>query len=184
MIFDILCGICNMAACILILVIDPQLLTIDLNVNIVSYFMIFVLTLTWVRFLMLFMMIKFFTVYLYIILFIMVDTLQFMVMFGCYMLIISSIFTCLFHNQMKDRFGNLGISIRVLFDAVLGTYGYQAENMRDTITISVLLDFHIVVSSIILLNYFVAVLTNAYSRFRKSGMFEYKRNLFHYCERY
>lgn len=43
---------------------------------------------------------------------------------------------------------------------------------------------HAIVSRVILLNYLIAILVNAYNKYRSSGVFDYKCNLFAYSEHF
>jgi hypothetical protein len=42
----------------------------------------------------------------------------------CYFMIMSTMFTMLFQVPDRERFGNLSITLRTLFDALTGEYDY------------------------------------------------------------
>lgn len=119
-IMDSLSAILNIAAVQLIQRIQPQNLLISKWKDIVDYFMIFVLCVSWLRFFTYFLVIRDISK-LILILFAMIgDTLAFMFIVCCFILIVSSVFTTLYQDVNPDKYGGLAISARYLFDAAIG----------------------------------------------------------------
>lgn len=144
--------------------------------------MIFVLVVTWIRFFLLLMLHRIISKTLLIIKGVLIESLSFLLLLAIYLLIVASIFTVVFREVKPDEFGDLGLSFRVLFDTVLGSYNYEIDHKR--IALSILLGTHALISHVILLNYLIAILVTSYNRYRCSGVFNYKCNMFSYSERY
>lgn len=52
------------------------------------------------------------------------DTLSFMFVVLCYFVVVTSVFTTLFQDINPNKFGNLALTARVLFDAANDVYDY------------------------------------------------------------
>ncbi len=93
---------------------------ISKNKDIVDYFMIFVLCICWLRFFTYFLVIRDISKLLLILFAMIGDTMAFMFIMCCFILIMSSIFTTLYQDVNPDKFGGLTTSARQLFDAAIG----------------------------------------------------------------
>ena len=93
---DFVCGILNLAAHVLILYIKPETLEATYSQNAIHYFMIFVLIVTWVRFILLFMLHRIISKTILIIQGVFIETLSFLLLLGIYLLIVASVFTVVF----------------------------------------------------------------------------------------
>lgn len=85
---------------------------ISKNKDIVDYFMIFVLCICWLRFFTYFLVIRDISKLLLILVAMVGDTLAFMFIMCCFILIMSSIFTTLYQDINPDKFGGLASSAR------------------------------------------------------------------------
>ena len=95
----------------------------------------------------------------------------------------ATVFTTLFQGPAEAEYGSLSISLRTLFDTMLGN--------NDDVTMTSRVDlhtylrmFHIVCSNIFLLNYLIAILSSAYEYMREVGEFDYKSNMYQFSEKY
>jgi hypothetical protein len=48
------------------------------------------------------------------------DTLSFMFIVCCFILIMASVFTTLYQDTNPDKYGGLALTVRTLFDAAIG----------------------------------------------------------------
>lgn len=112
-----------------------------------------------------------------------VDTFYFMVILLSYMAIMSSVFETLFIDVDGDNFGTFVLSFRSLFSAMMGDFSYDNAGSRET-SFSIFMIVHLFISSILLLNYLIAILSTVYQVMRDFGDFSFKAGLYSYCERY
>jgi hypothetical protein len=139
--------------------------------------MIFVLCLCWLRFFTYFLVIRDISKLLLILVAMIGDTLAFMFIMCCFILIMSSIFTTLYQDINPDRFGGLAASARNLFDAAIGNYDYDGMDQR-ILSFSILLVIYVFFGNILLMNYLIAILSTTYENMKQTGIFKYKVNLY------
>lgn len=72
-------------------------------------------------------------------------------------------------------YGGMVISLRTLFDAMLGNYTLVDLGNYNT-SHSILLIVHLIASNIFLLNYLIAILATVYEIMMEIGDFSYKSN--------
>jgi len=111
------------------------------------------------------------------------DTMAFMFIVCCFILIMSSIFTTLYQDVNPDKFGGLAASARALFDAAIGNYDYDNMEERE-LSFSILQIVYVFFGNILLMNYLIAILSTTYENMKQTGIFKYKVNLYQYCERF
>jgi hypothetical protein len=111
------------------------------------------------------------------------DTMAFMFIVCCFILIVSSIFTTLYQDVNPDKFGGLAKTARNLFDASIGNYGYDDMGDRE-LSFSILQIIFVFFGNILLMNYLIAILSTTYENMKQTGIFKYKVNLYQYCERF
>lgn len=146
-------------------------------------YMNFVLCMSWVRFFAYFLPIRNVSK-LILTLFAMVsDTLSFLFIMGCFILIMASIFTTLYQDDNPDKYGGLGATIQTLFNDAMAVFDYDGMEGREY-SHSLLTIFTVFFANILLMNYLIAILSTTYEKMRESGIFKYKCNLYQYCERY
>lgn len=148
-----------------------------------DYFMNFVICISWLRFFVYFLVIRNISKLIFTLIAMIGDTLSFMFIISCFLLIMSSIFTTLYQDTNPVKYGGLGITVTTLFDATIGNYDFSGMAGRD-ISHSILLIFHVFSTNILLMNYLIAILSTTYENMKQSGVFRYKVNLYSYCERY
>lgn len=111
------------------------------------------------------------------------DTVSFVFIVCCYLLLVATIFTTLFQTDMPEQYGQLSLTIRTLFDALIGAYVYSpSENY--IMSNSILTMIHVFISNIFLLNYLVAILSTVYEIMKDHGEFSYKSNKYQFIEKY
>jgi hypothetical protein len=145
--------------------------------------MIFVLSICWLRFFTYFLVIRDISKLLLILVAMIGDTMAFMFIVCCFILIMSSIFTTLYQDVNPDKFGGLAISARNLFDAAIGQYDYVGMEGRE-LSFSILQIVYVFFGNILLMNYLIAILSTTYENMKQTGIFKYKVNLYQYCERF
>ena len=57
----------------------------------------------------------------------MFDAISFILIMSSYLLLMSTVFTTLFQDPFEDHYGSLSMSLRTLFDAMLGAYAYTDD---------------------------------------------------------
>lgn len=149
----------------------------------IDYFMIFVLCISWLRFFAYFLVVRSISKLLLTLMAMVGDTLSFMFIVSCFILIMASIFTTLYQDTNPVKFGGLALTVRTLFDATIGQYDYDDMEGR-VLSYSILLISHVFFANIILMNYLIAILSTTYENMKQSGIFRYKVNLYQYCERF
>jgi len=98
------------------------------------------------------------------------DTLAFMFIMGCFILISSSIFTTLYQDTNPDKFGGLAITARYLFDSAIGQYDYSGMGNRE-VSYSILQVAYVFLGNILLMNYLIAILSTTYDNMKETGIF-------------
>lgn len=130
-IMDSLSAILNITAVQLIQRIQPETLIIARWKDTVDYFMIFVLCICWLRFFTYFLVIRDISKLLLILIAMIGDTVAFMFIVCCFILIMSSVFTTLYQDTNPAKFGGLAKTARALFDASIGNYDYSDMGDRE-----------------------------------------------------
>lgn len=145
--------------------------------DMLDYFMIFVLAICWLRFFTYFLVVRTISKLLLTLLAMVGDTLSFMFIVICFIIIMASIFTTLYQDTNPDKYGGLALTVRTLFDASLGSYDYSGMGTRE-LSHSILIIFHVFFANILLMNYLIAILSTTYENMKETGIFKYKVNLY------
>lgn len=111
------------------------------------------------------------------------DTISFVILMACYLLLVASIFTTLFQGVAPDNYGSMALSLRTMFDTMLGNYGAIDMTGKEQLHFWLRM-IHIVLSNIFLLNYLIAILSSAYEYMKDFGEFDFKANRYKYVEKY
>ena len=148
-----------------------------------DYYMLLVLVVSWARFFLYFLLEKEISKLLLTLVEMVGDTLSFLLLIFCYILVQASIFTTLYQDQLSTNYGSLILSFRTLYDAGLAVYSFKGMENQEVIH-SLLLVLHVFLTNVLLLNYLIAILSTTYENMQQSGIFKYKVNLYRYCERY
>ena len=102
-----------------------------------------------------------------------IDTLSFLFISLCYMLLASTVAATLFRKPSPERYGSVPLSFRTLFDYMVANYEYENMGNFDT-SHSVFLTGHTVISNIFLINFLVAIISTVYFYMIEGGEFLYK----------
>jgi len=145
--------------------------------------MIFVLCVAWLRFFTYFLVVRDISKLLLILIAMIGDTLAFMFIVCCFILIVASVFTTLYQDTNPDKYGGLGITARYLFDAAIGQFDFSGMAGRE-LSFSILQIVYVFLGNILLMNYLIAILSTTYDNMKQTGIFKYKVNLYQYCERF
>ena len=145
----------------------------------VDYFVLLVLIVSWIRFFSFFLVIRDVSKLLLTLMAMITDTLAFILIVACFLIIMSSVFTTLYQDYNTDKYGDLSTTFRTLFDTAIAVYDYENMGSRD-LSHSILLIFVAFFTNILLLNFIIAILSTTYENMKESGIFRYKSNLFKY----
>jgi len=148
-----------------------------------DYTMILVLAASWLRFFIYFLVVRVISKLLLTLIEMIEDTISFIFIVSCYLIIMSSIFTTVYQDTNGLKYGSLTRTIRTLFDACLAVYSYADMGNRE-LSHSILIITHVFFANVLLLNYLIAILSTTYDNMKQSGVFKYKKNLYQYCERF
>jgi len=139
--------------------------------QILDYYVIAVVIVSWTRFFSYFLVVLTISKLMMTLYRMLHDTLSFIFIVSCYLLLSATVFTTLFNNvQTTDEFGEwvqvdeyttYSNSLRTLFKALLAEYEY-IEDTDFKLSFSIMLMIHIFISNIFLLNYLVAIIASVY----------------------
>jgi Ion transport protein len=184
-ILDTLSASLNIIAVVIIYKSDPQMFLETQRKDLIDYFMLLVLTVSWLRFFSYFLVVREISKLLLTLIEMIGDTLSFLFIVSCFILIMSSIFATLYQDNYPDKYGGLAKTVTTLFNGVVAQYWYDDIEMKGrVISHSMLTIFHVFFTNIILMNYLIAILSSTYSKMKQSGIFSFKVNLYQYCERF
>ena len=82
-----------------------------------------------------------------------------------------------------DEYSTITLSLRSLFDAMLGAYKYT-EDENFEMSNGILTMIHVFLSNIFLLNFLVAILSTVYEIMQEHGEFAFKKNKYEFIEKY
>ena len=85
-----------------------------------DYLIIAVLIVSWLRFFVYFLLVEEISKMLLTIQEMLTDTLSFVFIVVCYLLIVGSVFTTLYQDVNTDKFGGMAASLRTLYNAAMG----------------------------------------------------------------
>ena len=110
--------------------VSPATLLDSFDKGMLDYFMIIVLVVSWLRFFTYFLVVRTISKLLLTLIAMIKDTLSFMFIMGCFILIMSSLFTTLYQDTNPVKFGGLFATLRTLFNAALAEYDYSGMGTR------------------------------------------------------
>ena len=108
---------------------SPEQLANDNYKNNLDYVMIFVLIVSWLRFFIYFLLVREISKMILTLYEMLSDTLSFIFIVVCYLVIVASVFTTLYQDVYPAKFGGLALSMRTLYDSTMAVYYYL--NMGD-----------------------------------------------------
>lgn len=157
-VMDSISALLNIGAVVLISIIDPDVFTQPKTKDLIDYFMILVLCISWLRFFSYFLVVRSISKLLLTLIAMIGDTISFLFLVSCFILIMASIFTTLYQDTNPDKYGGIARTVRTLFNAVVAQYDYDDMDGRE-VSHSILTIFHVFFSNIILMNYLIAILS-------------------------
>lgn len=154
--------------------------------QILDYYVIVVVIVGWIRFFAYFLLIRFISKLMMTLIRMMRDTLTFLFISICYMLLASTVFMMLFASPVKDEregsedseamnFDSYFYAMRSVFDAMLGNYSFDVDPAYE-VSYSIFMSLHVFVIAIFLLNYLIAILSMVYEEMNEKGEFSFKSN--------
>lgn len=149
----------------------------------VDFYVALVVIVSWLRYFVYFLLIRPVSKLLMTLIEMLKDTISFMFIMCCYLLLAATIFTTLFQGPAPEKYGSMSLCFRTIFDYTLGEYEND-EIAYNNDSHSYLMMIHIVISNIFLLNYLIAILSTVYVTMKFLGDFLYKANLYSYIEKY
>jgi hypothetical protein len=142
-----------------------------------------VLVISWIRFFAYFLVIKRISKLLMTLVRIIWKSIWFMFCFICYLMIMTTIFTMLFESPDPTEYGSLSISVETLYAFFIGNYDYITSD-GFVVSGSILIMIHKLISSIFLMNFLIAILSDTYEFMLEAGEFEFKRCKYEFIEKY
>lgn len=183
-IIDFFCSISNIVCFNVIGSIEPDQVIDVARKQRLDYYVIAVVVVSWLRFFAYFLMIRQISKLIMTLYRMLIDTISFIFIVCCYLLITSTIFTMLFQDtDMSESYGSLSMSYRTLFTALTGAYAYSTDPSFETSN-SILTMVHVFISNIFMLNYLVAILSTVYEIMKDEGEFSFKANKYQFIEKY
>jgi hypothetical protein len=141
----------------------------------VDYYVVVTIVLQWLRFFALFLLLKSVSKMIITLVDMFLMSFTFMIILFSYLILMASLFTTLY-GSADPRYAQFIISIRTLFDVMMGNVITNGLS-KYFISHSSLLALHIFISSILLLNFFIACLGKIYEEAMKTtGEFAFLAN--------
>jgi len=167
--------------------------------QVLDYYVIAVVIVGWMRFFAYFLIIQFISKLLMTLIRMITDTLSFLFIAVCYMLLASTVFMMLFASPTKaqrealelkgeestgvSNYDSYFYAMRTVFDGMLAVYSYEIQEEYG-ISYSIFTVTHVFIINIFLLNYLVAILSMVYNEMHERGEFSFKSNKYMFIEKY
>lgn len=148
-----------------------------------DYYVVAVVIFAWLRLFSFFLVIRPISKLLMTLIRMLRDTMSFMFIVTCYLLLAASFFSTLFQGPAPELYGSFSLSLRTMIDYMLGEYENEPLE-RNNYSHSLLFMIHVLISNIFLLNYLIAILSTVYAAMRERGEFHYKTNKYQYIEKF
>lgn len=156
----------------------------DLNIKYnLDYLMIAVLVVSWLRFFIYFLLVREISQMLLTLYEMLADTLSFMFIVLCYMLIVGSVVTTLYQDVNPTKLGGMALTLKVLYDGGMAVFDYKGMG-SDEFQFSIIQIAHVYFANILLFNFLIAILSFTYDTMQQISVFKYKVNVYRYAERY
>ena len=189
---DLVCSFFNIICFNIIGKTQPESIIDPTKKETLDYYVIAVVIVSWLRFFGYFLVIRSISKLLSTLIKMLFDAISFVLIMSSYLLLMGTIFTTLFSKPMPEAYGSISISLRTLYDALMGTYTYvdAADGMDEEmgnaykISNSILTMLHVFLANIFLLNFLVAILSTVYEIMQEHGEFAFKCNKYEFIEKY
>jgi hypothetical protein len=119
----------KVVAVILIKQIDPSTFLQPKMKDLIDYFMLLVLCVSWLRFFSYFLVVRSISKLLLTLIEMIGDTVSFLFIVSCFILIMSSIFATLYQDNHPEKYGGLARQ-STLFNGVVAQYSYHDDQMK------------------------------------------------------
>lgn len=126
---DVLSATLNIIAMVIINQIDPNVFLQPRVKDLIDYFMLLVLTVSWLRFFSYYLVVRSISKLLLTLIEMIGDTLSFLFIVSCFILIMSSIFATLYQDNYPEKYGGLAKTVTTLFNGVVAQYSYDDVEM-------------------------------------------------------
>lgn len=121
-IIDLLCSFFNIICFNVIGKTKPETIIDPDKKMTLDYYVIAVVIVSWLRFFGYFLVIQSISKLLSTLIKMVFDAVSFVLIMSSYLLMMGTVFTTLFSTPFPDAYGSISISLRTLFDALMGTY--------------------------------------------------------------
>ena len=173
LLFDLLACVVNLVTFNIIASSSPETMLVEEKKRFYDYYMIVVLIISWLRFFSYFLVINRISKVTLTLIMMLKETLNFLLILGCYLILMTTIFATLFRDcQTEDAqdYKELMPTLRALIDYFLANYKNKQMANYET-SHSVMVIAHVVISNMFLLNFLVAILTTVYDIMNRNGDF-------------
>ena len=182
-ILDMLSALMTVVGFPIIMQMSPESFADKDSKDWIDILMLTMIFLQWMRFYLFFFMLEELSKMLLTFLAMIVATAPFMFIVIAYLIIAAAVFTTIFQDVNYALYGNFVISIRSMFDGLMGGYSYKGFGEYEMMHM-LMMWVHIILANVLLLNYLIALLSQSYCEMLESGKFLYNVYLYQYCERY
>lgn len=162
---------------------DYKIMLDEEGKNTLDFMVALVLTLSWIRFFMLFLVVPNVSNMLLTLIKMMLDVCPFLFIMLVYIVLSAQIFTTQYQDINTGSYGEIGASLRTTYDQAMAVYTYVGASDQE-ILFSIMTIFNIFIIGILLLNFMIAILSTTYSNLLESGSFKFKCQVYNYCERF
>ena len=109
-------------------------------------------------------------------------TLNFLVIFACWLVCCAAIFTSIYYDDPESSYSSFSLSLITLFSASLSVYSNNFGKYEPLG--SILLSIFVVISAVMLINLLIALLTEAFSDLSKQADSRHRATLILYRHRW
>ena len=174
---DTLSAILTLVGFPIILQIPPEEIVKKEVKDMLDYIMLVLIFFQWFRFYQFFLMISELSKMILTFISMIIDTIAFMFLVISYLILTTAIFTTIFQDVNTGVYGTFTITIRNIFDGLMGGYTYKGFGDQEMLHMYMLW-IHVFMSNILLLNYLIAILSQSYADMLDKGKFLYKVYLY------
>ena len=163
-------------------VTNEQILSTEKSYTL-DFYIISVVIIAWARFFFMFLLISILSPLLHMLYNMISQTIAFLTIMCCYLLIAASVFFTLYVDVKPSEFGTFPLTIRSLLCAMLDYPDLTGFQSREQ-SFSILIHIHIFIAAVLLLNFLIAILSSVYEMTKQDGDFSYRSNVYQYSEKY
>lgn len=108
-------------------------------------------------------------------------TLNFLIIFACWLICCSAIFTAIYYDS-SEEYRSFSVTLTTLFSASLAVYSNGFKKLEPLG--SIMLSIYVVISAVMLINLLIALLTEAFSEISKQADSRHRSILINYRHRW